>query len=83
MDMIRVYSDFNDRDPLDGACLNLWIEDLPLERRAEELGLKIGSKIVLYQDENDFEVVATLESRNVSGTDRLVAVPDWSTIRRF
>jgi hypothetical protein len=49
------------------------------------LALKEGDKIILFQDEDDFEVVATLSYRyiDILGRKAWVAIPDWATIKRF
>jgi hypothetical protein len=43
-----------------------------------------GDKVKLFQDENDFEVIAVLDYKYVDLLQRevWVAVPDWSTIAR-
>jgi hypothetical protein len=81
--MLRVYADFNDRTN-DGDCWNLWYGNTTLEKRIDELGLVAGDKVKLYQDENDFEVIAALDYRYIDILERAawVAVPDWSTVKR-
>lgn len=80
--MLRVFSDFNARTP-EGVCWLLSYNRVPLEDQVQELGLGVGSKIVLFQDEGDFEVTATLGYQHVDILDReaWVAIPDWSTIK--
>ena len=79
--MLRIFTDFNAMTA-DDVCWLLKYRDKPLADQIRELRLGIGSKIVLYQDQ-DFEVEAVLDSRyiNVLKRKTLVAIPDWSTIR--
>ena len=81
--MLRVFADFNSRTS-DDWCWLLRYNDQELAGQIQKLGLSQGSKIVLYQDEGDFEVIATLDYRAVAEFDRemWIARPDWSTIRR-
>ena len=81
--MLRVYADFNARTP-DGMCWILRYEDSALEERISDLRLRKGDKIALYQDEDDFEVTATLDFRYVDILKReaWVAIPDWGTLIR-
>ena len=81
--MIKVYADFNDRTP-EGGCWILQHEGTDIEAKAPSLGLSPGDHVVLYQDEDDFEVTATLDFKFVSPIGRVtwVAFPDWSTIDR-
>jgi hypothetical protein len=55
-----------------------------LDTQLEELHLSFGDRLCLYQDEDDFDVVAMLDYRHVDALARkaLVAVPDWTTIVR-
>jgi hypothetical protein len=62
--MLRVFTDFNSRTP-DGICWNLVYQDVELDKQAGDLHLAKGDKIILFQDENDFEVAATLHRRHV------------------
>lgn len=82
--MKRVYADFNARSE-DGACLVLYYDEKPIEDSVGNNGLSDGDRIVLYQDEGDFEVHATLEKRSRPELNRSswVAIPDWSTLVRF
>jgi len=81
--MLKVFTDFNASTP-DGVCWNLSHRGVPLESQATDLHLVEGDKIALYQDEDDFEVIATLHFRYVDILARQtwVAIPDWSTIVR-
>lgn len=81
--MYRVYADFNARTP-DGLCWILMYNNLVLEKQITNLHLSKGDKILLFQDENDFEVEATLDFRYVDVLSResWVAIPDWSTLIR-
>lgn len=81
--MIRVFSDFNAMTP-DEVCWNLVYQGTDLEKQLDKLQLSKGDKIILYQDEGDFDVIATLDYRFVAmlGRMALVAVPDWSTMNQ-
>lgn len=81
--MLKVFTDFNARTA-DGSCWNLVYEGRDLDKRTDELHLVKGDKIILFQDEDDFEVTATLDFRyvDVLGCEALVAIPDWSTLER-
>jgi hypothetical protein len=81
--MLKVFTDFNAGTP-DGVCWNLVYCGVPLESQMRDLHLTSGDKIILYQDEGDFEVTASLDFRYVDilGRSAWVAVPDWSTIVR-
>jgi hypothetical protein len=83
MTMLKVFTDFNARTA-DGACWNLAYRGTDLGGRADELHLERGDKVILFQDEGDFEVTATLDVRyvDVLGREALVAVPDWLTLER-
>lgn len=82
--MVRVFADFNARTS-DGACVILNYGGRALETQMSDLGLSEGSKVLLYQDEGDFHVIATLGYVFVDALQRnaLVARPDWSTITRM
>jgi hypothetical protein len=83
MTMLKVFSDFNARTP-DGVCWNLRYQGIDLEEQVQALHLARGDKIVLYQDEDDLEVIASLDFRyvDVLAREAWVAVPDWSTLVR-
>jgi hypothetical protein len=76
--MLKIFTDFNARSA-DGTCWNLIYDGAPV---SDEV-LKVGEKIILFQDEDDFEVEASVEFRFVKelGRDSWVAVPDWATKR--
>jgi hypothetical protein len=81
--MLKVYADFNS-GTTDGVLTILFYDDKPLEHQMASLNLREGDKVVLYQDEGDFQVVGTLEFRDFPvGGRSLVARPDWSTIVEF
>lgn len=65
-------------------CWLLFHNDTKLAEEIEQLGLKKGDRVILFQDEDDFEVTATLDVQYVDALRRetWVAVPDWSTILR-
>jgi hypothetical protein len=81
--MLRVYADFNDRTQ-GGSCWNLRYGNTMLDEQIETLQLAKGDKVVLYQDDADFDVVATLafEYVDVLGREAWTAAPDWSTMIR-
>jgi hypothetical protein len=81
--MLKVFTDFNARTH-DGVCWNLVYNEIDLADKVDKLNLKGGDKIILYQDDDDFEVIATLDFRwvDVLGRDTWVAVPDWDTMVR-
>jgi hypothetical protein len=81
--MIRVFTDFNARSP-SGICWNLVYHDRHLSDQISSLGVSIGDKIILYQDEDDFEVLATLDFGYVDmlARDAWFARPEWSTLVR-
>jgi hypothetical protein len=83
MTMLRIFTDFNARTS-DGACWNLKYGGADLERKICDLKLVAGEKVQLFQDENDFEVMAVLDYRYVDILKRnaWVAIPDWTTLVR-
>ena len=76
--MLRVFTDFNARC-VDGNCWILIYNGVPIDGTL----VKIGDKIIILQDEDDFEVVAKVDFRFVESLGRYdwVAIPDWSTKR--
>ena len=83
MTMLKVFTDFNARTT-DGVCWNLKYDGTDLEKRINELKLASGDKVLLFQDEDDFEVSAVLDYGYVDILQRKawVAIPDWSTLVR-
>jgi hypothetical protein len=81
--MLRIFTDFNARTN-DDICWNLRYHGEDLEKQASVLSLARGKKVILYQDEDDFEVTAILDFKYVKILARQtwIAVPDWSTIVR-
>ncbi len=81
--MLKVFADFDARTK-DDACFFLHYRGVVLEKQIEDLRLSKGDKVMLYQDEDDFEVSATLDVSYVDVLKRetRVAVPDWSTLVR-
>jgi hypothetical protein len=81
--MIRIYADFNDKTA-DGGYWILQLDDMPIETKISEMGLSSGDHVLLYQDDDDFEVKATLDYKfvDVIGCEGWVAYPDWSTLTR-
>lgn len=77
--MFRVFTDFNEMTE-DDICWLLKHNHEDLSQRMEALGLSKGDKIILLQDEDDFEVTAILDFRYVDalGREAWVALPDWS-----
>jgi hypothetical protein len=78
-----MYTDFNEY--MDGMCFILHYQGKPLQEQMAELGLTVGDEVVLYQDEDDFEVTATLDFSYVNRLGRhvWVARPHWPTINYF
>jgi len=74
--MLRFFTDFNNRTKY-GDCWNLIYEDSAVD----EILVKRGDRVILFQDGDDFEVEATIDHRFVDelGRDSWVATPDWST----
>jgi hypothetical protein len=81
--VLKVFTDFNARSPND-VCWLLKYQGKDLSDQAAALELNRGDKIVLYQDGDDFEVIATLDFRHVDTLARetWVAIPDWNTLER-
>jgi hypothetical protein len=81
--MIRVYADFNDRTP-EGGYWILQHDGADIEACIEQLGLSVGDRVLLYQDEGDFEVTARLSFDFVGAIGRKswIAFPDWDTMTR-
>ena len=79
--MIRVFTDFNSMTEGD-VCWLLKYGNNDFGKQIETMKFSKGDRILLYQDEDDFEVTATLDVRYVDVLRRevWVAVPDWSTI---
>jgi hypothetical protein len=81
--MVRIFSDFNARTK-EGECWILMYGNNYLDNVVDDLCLSDGSKVILYQDDGDFDVIATLRHKYIDVLKRnaWVAAPDWSTIRR-
>jgi hypothetical protein len=78
--LVRLYCDFNDGDEESGYWI-LYHDGRPLEEGADKLGLGEGSPVLLYQDEDDFEVPATIRRGRAffgTGDESWLAFPDWS-----
>jgi len=80
---LKVFTDFN-AQTRDGVCWNLVYGQSDLADQVVGLGLTTGAKIILYQEEDDFEVMAKLDFRYVDmlGREAWVALPDWSSLVR-
>jgi hypothetical protein len=78
--MLRLCTDFNARTE-NGDCWNLIHQGLAVDDSL----MKNGDRVILFQDEDDFEVEATIYFRFVGELkrDSWVAVPDWSTKRKI
>lgn len=76
--MLKVFTDFNARTA-SGACWNL----VHNGHDADASLLGKGDRVILFQDEDDFEVEALIDFRFVKELHReaWVATPDWSTKR--
>jgi len=81
--MLRIYADFNARD-IDGAVTILNYRDQDVGELIGSGQLRAEDRIILYQDNDDFEVEARLEHRFVTylGQWGWVALPDWTTLVR-
>ncbi len=78
--MRRVYCDFNDSDADDHYWI-LYIDQKPME----QCDPQEGELVLLFQDDNDFEVEAVLLKRYIPWAipaERWVARPNWSTLVR-
>ena len=62
--VVRIYADFND-ETADGGYWILQTDNAPIEETITEIGLSRGDHVLLYQDEDDFEVEATLQYKYV------------------
>lgn len=81
--MLKIYCDFNDRTEDDLYYL-LFHAGKPLNDVVGDLGLRDGSRVLLFQDIDDFEVEARLFfERTDPGFlgSRVCAKPDWATQR--
>jgi hypothetical protein len=76
--MLKYFTDFNARTK-SGECWNLVHDGVDITDAA--VAKKAGDRILLYQDDDDFEVEATLDYRFVDELKQCqwVALPDWST----
>lgn len=81
--MLKVWTDFNSSTNGDVRWL-LKFRENDLAQQIDELELRSGDRIILFQDADDFEVVATLDVRyvDVLGQEAWVAIPDWGTLVR-
>ncbi|MDB5733254.1 MAG: hypothetical protein JWQ03_3149 [Variovorax sp.] len=83
--MQRVYTDFNTMNVLIGRNDNLTIE----RRRVwltQQPFFQSGLRVILFQDEDDFEVEGTIERdeyHGQGGNDGWYAIIDWSTRREL
>jgi len=76
--MLKLFTDFNARTA-GGACWNL----VRSGRDIDAALLRKGDRVVLFQDEDDFEVEALVDFRYVGELQReaWIAIPDWRTKR--
>ena len=83
----RVYADFNTAEGT--KYWILWYKDVPLnvtsESEAEQLGLRAEQRVVLYQDEGDFDVFAVLRFGFLETLKKKTwfAEPDWGTKTKY
>ena len=89
MAFLRIYADFNSGGSLgDGPCwlLRYGPDRRPLDEVADQLGLRAGMAVILFNAEElgdyaeEFEVDAVLED-HADSRIRWQALPDWSTYR--
>jgi hypothetical protein len=80
--MLRLFTDFNARTKA-GECWNLVHHGVDIGDT--QLVKNPGDRVILYQDEDDFEVEATIEFRFVDELkqSRWVAKPDWATNKKL
>jgi hypothetical protein len=80
--MIRVYTDFNARDP-SGVAYILMIGEgmskMDLSENLSDLGILIGDRVLLCQYEVEVEAVLYIQFVVMAGKNMLVAIPDWDT----
>jgi len=67
--MFKIYAEFNDRTADDGYWILLH-DGADLAGQVSQFDLSIGDQVLLYQDENDFEVTATLDFKFVDTIGR-------------
>lgn len=85
--MFRVFTDFNELSVTERAWLLLH-EGQPLAVVLADLGLQAGDRILLFQDERDFDVEGVLAfgPANAPASDIhpvWYAQIDWTTLRYF
>ncbi|MDR3508499.1 MAG: hypothetical protein P4L64_11425 [Caulobacteraceae bacterium] len=83
--MLKIYCDFNDGTENNRYWI-LWYAEKPLDEQVEMLGLAEGDRVILYQDEDDFEVEGALlfnQRHPYFPGERLCALVDFSTLRRL
>ena len=83
--MLRIYCDFNDETE-DHMCWILSYDGKPVDEQINQLGLKEGDRVLLYQDEDDFEVEGTLrfdQRHSYFVGEKLCARVEWTTFRRL
>jgi hypothetical protein len=80
---ILVYADFNSRTN-EGYPWILKYDDDDLSERLGSLKLKLGDRVILFQDEDDFRVPAILAMGYADELKEevLCAIPDWGQISR-
>jgi hypothetical protein len=81
--MLRVYCDFNDCTT-DERYWILWYGGRPLQDQVDQLGLKDHTRVLLYQDDDDFEVegIFLLNQTDIYTNKGIVCVrPEWTTRR--
>ena len=80
--MLRLNTDFNEMTENDEAWL-LFLDKEKITKMSSP-PVSRGEKVILYPDEEDFEVTAVMDFRFVSiiGRESWVAIPEWSTIVR-
>jgi hypothetical protein len=81
--MLRIYADFNSGTKADEFFI-LRHDRVDGPELATET-VKNGDRVILFQDEDDFEVEAVIFYRFIETLEKeaWVAVPDWKTVVRF
>ena len=81
---IRVATDFN-MQTTEGYVVILRHDGKELDSQMAVLGLKPGDQVILYEENEDFEVTATLGFgyTTMMGRETLYAIPDWESLVRI
>ena len=84
---VKIFADWQD-STVDGWCLNLQYEGVPLRECAERLGLRDGQRVTLYYTEDSetvehvFDGVLAYRPYYTDGPPFWMAMPDEKTYRK-